>query len=345
MKKKILCAAIIVMMVVACTPTVTAYTSPPEGCTCWVATDGVVEPVTKQTHNFYDEYAASLEDFHTQEWYYYPLGLESPEPIKNDGYYMNTTITCSAVSSNNQSILTVKTSETNGDYHIDEWVKWTVINGNKATAGYNVTIEWQLQDEPYEMSTDVEIDGEPETLELGYLQALEMTLKYDDDDDCPGQKYYWIETDLGVGQPDKNETWNVFTSGNWFSCGQITSTDHNLTWWTDWDQGEYQGMRQIYLEDWHQNTKALAWVEDTGASLTLYLEVYGQATMPYLRERINWTINNGDKSGAYFNVYINSDDIPQSWTSPNLYPGAGAEFEEIGSLDNLTVDLYYMDPC
>ena len=258
-----------------------------------------------------------------------------------------------AVAVSNQVILCVKTYD-GSDAHVTEYFEHTIINGNvmkgKDPVWYIlVNVSWTSYDDGDEYrQMSLSYGDEKETFDLGYINNIvDIDANYVDPSTItsPGQKYYWIETDLGVGQPDKNETWNVFTSGNWFSCGQITSTDHNLTWWTDWDQGEYQGMRQIYLEDWHQNTKALAWVEDTGASLTLYLEVYGQATMPYLRERINWTINNGDKSGAYFNVYINSDDIPQSWTSPNLYPGAGAEFEEIGSLDNLTVDLYYMDPC
>ena len=156
----------------------------------------------------------------------------------------------------------------------------------------------------------------------------------------PGQRYYWIETDLGTGSVDKDERWH-----NWYADYEEYGDDfvdpdipHDLTWWTDYSTGIN---RIIESEGWAINTKALVSAEKVGGALILYLEVYGQSN--YNPEIIKWTVDNGaTEYDPFFVVDIASDDIPQDWTSINLYDGS-SEFEVIGSLDNLTLSLHYYD--
>ena len=339
--EKILCAAIIAMMVVAFTPTVTAGIAPPGEADCWVVTDDVITKTAK-THNFYDEHAHLLEDTHDQEWYtdYQTIG-QQPVPIRDKGWYIDTTMECSTECSNNQTILRVGTVDKALKYET-ETIYWTVINGNVTGARFIVNVTWKDdKSKTHSNEVNLTIDGDTEDFNLGYLQELEMALIYFDGSTSPGQKDYWIETDLGEGPVDKSEQWHNWTDDYEDSQDDFTETGspHNLTWWTD-----YYGFNQTIESaggGFQINTKALVSAEVVGNAMILHVTVYGQSN--YNPEIIKWTVDNGaTEYDPFFVVDIASDDIPQDWTSINLYDGS-SEFEEIGSLDNLTLSLHYYD--
>ena len=157
----------------------------------------------------------------------------------------------------------------------------------------------------------------------------------------PGQKYYWIETDLDGGTVDKTEQWNVWSdSYEWYSDDFMEpNSPHNLRWWTD-EQGVDE---MIENNGWQINTKLLVWAETSSGSLILYVEIYGQSNQ--YPEFIKWTVTNDGQPNAHFIVDITSEDVsdPHTWISDPIRPGEDSIFKEIGTLDNLWLSLYFYD--
>jgi len=276
------------------------------------------------------------------------MAWPSEIPIKDEDWWVNTSMECWAESDGDQTILHVKTYPANpGSIHLPEYINWTIINGNVSgnASYYIVNVIWtEFPDNKQSYEVNITIDDEgTEDFNLGYIQKLQMKLRYVDGTRSPGQKEYWIETDLDdIGGPpvDKSEQWHNWTD-NWDECGQLESDGpHNLTWWTD-----YNGYNEtIENATFHINTKVLAEVEALDGDLVLHVTVFGQSN--YNDEIIKYTVGNGDDIGsdAYCYVTITGDDI-STWTSENLVDG-DFDFEELGNVQKpLSLTVYYMDPC
>jgi hypothetical protein len=343
-KKTILGTLVIIgALIISCIPTVVSDPAPlpptpPSGSTCWVVTDDVVTP-DKLEHYFYDEKAGEIVDDHTQEWYIDPI--RDPHPISDDGYYINTEISCWAVSSGNNSILYMNTHKLDPEgqeYSADE-VIWTIINGNIGPGYYTVRVVWDAYGNPGNDETeDISIDGDTVDIELGHMQDLWMELTYGDDTFSPGQKYYWIETDYPAFEGKDYLNVTLSPPGEYQGQPYIASSEsgHDLTWWTDYNCEPVP----IWQHDppWHINTKALVWVEESGNDLIVFVKVYGESN--YYPETINWTVTDAKNApDPYFNVQI---DTEASDLNVNVTLGGNSEFKELGSIgDPMDLDIVF----
>ena len=348
--RKVLCTVITVIMIATCIPIVTAVDEPPGNTVCWVVTDDYI-PLSKDHHYFCDEYVGSpyIEDSHTQEWYYHPYGNQE-EPIKEQGWYADTHLNCTAEISGDQTILTVKTSAIGDADYYDEYIDWIIINGNRTYAYFVVNVTWTDYSNTSH-STEMTITTESsDEVHLYWLQDLEMSLKYVDPNPpiSPGWKEYWVETDYDT-YAGKEYKFLVFGAGNYLYQDSIAQSEdpHNLNWWTDKDFGEYPGEnRTIKSETWHINTKAEVWVEDDGGNgWTVCVTIYGENN--YHPEQLNWTVTNAKNApDPYFNVVIDTDEVLDPSASDwdvDIYPGAGDDFKEIGNLNdpmNVSITFY-----
>lgn len=306
--------------------------------TVWIVTDGVVFPVAKDHHYFYDCFGDELWSNHTQEWYYQDGGYGSGAPIKGEGWWINTSMECWAESSGNHAILYTKTYGQNID--IEEYIDWIVYNGaaEAENGSFVVYVTW-TDDQSSEQSDEVtvEIDGDTKKFGLGYLQDLSMDLRYWNGSRCPGHKYYWMAFN---GEEPLDPEWQEPDPpkyNNYRSFPPINN-QYPSQWWQNYS-GDPEEISEIWEKGWHINLKVDFKMEEDATDAILYVKMYSQSN--FWPEWCNWTIGGGNKSDNYFTVkvYDGEDNLLFDETATTEW-----QQKECGSLQNFTLDVTYTDP-